>query len=246
MIAVTIVGSERGTRICTICQLVTLHDPESSGQCNEPFGSTEVLNVSGLPRRRRRGVPQRWQHHPGGHRCRHRDRLPGHGRAVPPGSSGRARGHREHEVHRPSGPRRRAGLPDATVQDPGRLRRLGVLAPVRAAWGCRGPDRPLGLLPPGRRFLGGDRLHGHVVGREGQHARGRCSPRRGPRPGDAGRLPYRWCGGYGDRRSRPAGRRRGRLDLPQRRPVGARGLRFRCRAAGDVHACRWRHLHQGR
>ena len=36
------------------------------------------------------------------------------------------------------------------------------------------------------------------------------------------------------------------LHLPGRRTHGARGLRLRRRAARDVHACRRRHLHQGR
>ena len=57
------------------------------------------------------------------------------------------------------------------------------------------PDRPLAVLPVRRRLLGRDRLHGHVPGGEGEHARCGRGPRRGPRPGDAGGLPHRWCVG---------------------------------------------------
>ena len=98
----------------------------------------------------------------------------------------------------------------------------------------------------GRRLLGRDRLHGHVAGREGERARGRCRPGRGPRPGDARRVPHRRRRRHGDRRPRPARRLARRADLQERRPVRARGLRLRRRPARHVHACRRRHLHQGR
>ena len=68
----------------------------------------------------------------------------------------------------------------------------------------------------------------------------------GAQPGHPDRLPHRRRGRHVHRRPRPVRRRDRGARLPGRGPEGARGLRLRRRAAGHVHACRRRHLHQGR
>ena len=98
----------------------------------------------------------------------------------------------------------------------------------------------------GGRILGHGRLPRHVPGGEGQPARRGSRRDPGPRPGDDDRLPHRRHGGHAHRRPRTV-RGRGRRDrVRQRGAPRAGGLRLRRRAAGDVHACRRRHLHQGR
>ena len=67
----------------------------------------------------------------------------------------------------------------------------------------------------------------------------------GPQPGDEDRFPDRCARRHGHRRPRPARCGDRGVRLPQRRPDHLGGLRFRRGHAGDVHACRWRHLHQG-
>ena len=68
---------------------------------------------------------------------------------------------------------------------------------------------------------------------------------RGPAPGDADRLPHRRRGRTGHGRPRAAGRGGRRAVVRGRGPEGPAGLRFRGGPAGDVHARRRRHLHQG-
>ena len=109
--------------------------------------------------------------------------------------------------------------------------------------------RPLGtqrLLPGRRPVLRADRVHRHVAVRPGQR------PGRGGRPGrrraagDEDCLPDRRCGGHVHGRPRPVRRRHRRADLQGERARRPGGLRLRRGPARDVHACRRRHLHQGR
>ena len=66
------------------------------------------------------------------------------------------------------------------------------------------------------------------------------------RAGHADRVPHRWLLRDAHRRSRPVRRVRRAAGVQRQRADGAGGLRVRRRAAGDVHAGRRRHLHQGR
>ena len=97
----------------------------------------------------------------------------------------------------------------------------------------------------GALFSGLDRFYGHVADGARQRPRRRGRPRGWQEPRDADRLPHRWGGRHVHRRPGPARRDHRRAHLPGQRPRGAGGLRLRGRAAGDVHARRRRHLHQG-
>ena len=148
---------------------------------------------------------------------------------------------------RRGGPGRRAGLPQAAVPDAVRRGGRGLRAAVRAARRrCRPAGRPIHLLPGRRRLLGHHRLLRHVAGHPGQPAGRGGRQQRGPRAGHPDRVPHRWRGRHGHRRPRPARRVHRGAGLHRPRAQGAGGLRLRRGHPGDVHACRRRHLHQGR
>ena len=105
------------------------------------------------------------------------------------------------QQHRPGGPGGRPGLPDPAVQT------LAVFAVIAFLLLLR-PARPTPSIRIGRSlfFLVGAGFSaaigylGMSLAVQGQRAGGRGRPARGPRPGDAGRLPHRRRGRHGDRR----------------------------------------------
>ena len=165
---------------------------------------------------------------------------------VPRGARGTC-GHREDAGDRRGDPGGRLGVPEPAVPHAQRLRRPGLLPALPAArLDHVRADRALPVLRRRRGVLRCDRLLRHVAGGPGQRARG--SGRTGLRraAGDAHRLPDRWRGWDVHRRPGPVRRRTRGAGVPGRGAQGAGGLRLRRRAAGHVHACRRRDLHQGR
>ena len=166
-------------------------------------------------------------------------------RAGPRGA-GRQQGHREDAGDRPGGAGGRGRLPPASVQDDRLFCPADLFYPSGASRGrhCRalGPER---LLPGGCPVLRSHRFYGHVADGARQRPRRRGGPRGRPEPRDADRLPHRRGGRHVHRRPGPARCDHRGAHLPGPRPAGAGGLRFRGRAARDVHASRRRHLHQG-
>ena len=143
----------------------------------------------------------------------------------------------------------RPGVPRAPVQD---ARRSSSSSSSACCSCC--PPTPAGVRSAAPASSSSARVFSAAIGylgmslavkanvRVASAARGRERPRRG----HADRLPHRRHRRHGDRGPRPARRLRRRPPLQGRRPQGARGLRLRRRPARDVHACRRRHLHQGR
>ena len=89
-------------------------------------------------------------------------------------------------------------------------------------------------------------LHRHDAGDPHQPARRERRQRVGHQEGAAPGVPRRWRRRHVHRRPRPARRDDRAAHLRRGRAARARGLRLRWRPARDVHACRRRHLHQGR
>ncbi len=168
------------------------------------------------------------------------------------GPTGR-RGHRENEGDRDCDSGRRLGVPDPAVQNPGCLRRGPGLLSCCVRLAC-------GLLEGKERigrsifFLVGAVFSG-ITGYVGMWLAVRANVRvaaaarvgkSGEQRGHPDRLPYRWCGRHVHRRPRPARRLDRGAHLQGRSAQGVGGLRLRRGPAGNVHACRRRHLHQGR
>ena len=182
----------------------------------------------------------------GHHRGSHRAAGPGRGRRVGPRGAGGQQGHREDAGDRASRARGRGRVPAAPVQDAGRLCRHHLLHFAGAARGqYRGALGPQRLLPARGPLLRPDRVHGHVAdgARQRPGRRGRARGRQQPR--DADRVPDRRRGRHVHRRPGPARRDHRGAHLQGQRTRCAGRLRLRRGTAGDVHAGRRRHLHQG-
>ena len=121
---------------------------------------------------------------------------------------------------------------------------LLVLPVAEGGWGTRvGPGR---LLPVGAFFSAIGRVHRHDAGHPRQRPGRRGGARRRLPAGLPHRLPHRWRRRDDHHRARPVRIGPGAAALRRDRADRPRGLRLRRRPAGHVHACRRRHLHQGR